>query len=146
MLVPVIGAILGKVWGTTQTLFCANNVEISRIRPRAGYRCSRHQHDGKYNLFYVIAGQIVVHTTKDGLDDQSVLGPGQYTYVKPGDKHHFEALVDSDVLEIYWVTLDPGDIQREDQGGSVGHSGVAVPLPPGGLVPPRAAGGQPLGM
>lgn len=113
----ITGNIQGKVWGTTQLIFLGNNVEIHRLFARKGCFCSRHKHTGKFNLFFVESGKVLIRTAKDGLEDESVLGPGQTTVVKPGDLHQFEALEDSWVLEIYWVTLEPNDIARETQGG-----------------------------
>jgi hypothetical protein len=37
--------------------------------------------------------------------------------VPPGDFHRFEALEDTQALEIYWVDLKENDIVREDHGG-----------------------------
>lgn len=111
------GTIQGKVWGHTQRLFCANNVQVDRLFARAGFQCSRHKHTAKANMFFVETGRILVRTVKDGLADETELGPGQSTVVKPGDEHQFVAITDAEVLEIYWVTLDPDDIVRSTQGG-----------------------------
>lgn len=116
-MIHVTGNLQGKVWGKTQLVFLGNNVEVHRIHAKKGFFCSRHKHVGKYNLFFVESGQILIRTTKDGLDDESILGPGQTCVVKPGDLHQFEALKESWVLEIYYATLDPDDIVRESQGG-----------------------------
>lgn len=112
-----IGAIQGKVWGITQLIFFGNNVEVHRIFAKKGHFCSEHTHRSKYNLFFVESGRLLIRTRKDGLDDESVLEAGQSTVVKPGDRHQFEALEDSWVLEIYYVTLNPHDIERSSQGG-----------------------------
>jgi len=113
----VPGAIQGKKWGTTQCIFAANNVEVHRIFARKGGFCSIHRHVGKFNTFFVESGSLLIRTHKDGLDDETVIGAGQSTYVRPGDEHQFEALEDTWALEIYFVFLDPDDIQRSSQGG-----------------------------
>lgn len=114
----MIGAKIGKVWGSTTCLFAHAGVEVHRVRIKAGYQCSRHWHKQRANQFYVISGQLVIHTHKDGLDDKTVLGPGQYTVINPGDRHQFEAVKDTDALEIYWQgDFPPDDIIRETQGG-----------------------------
>jgi quercetin dioxygenase-like cupin family protein len=113
----VTGSIQGKVWGTTQTVFSGNNVEVHRIFAKKGWHCSKHRHKGKYNLFYVESGRLRVITDRHGLTDTTEIGPSQTTVCAPGDYHRFEALEDSWVLEVYWVTLDPHDIERADSGG-----------------------------
>ena len=40
------------------------------------------------------------------------------TVAKPGTYHRFKALEDTICYEIYWVELDPSDIERDDVGGS----------------------------
>lgn len=111
------GTIQGKVWGKTQRIFCANNVQVDRLHARAGWQCSMHFHRAKANMFFVESGEILVRTSKDGLTDETTIKAGQSTVVRPGDKHQFVAVRDSVVLEIYWVCLDPDDIIRETQGG-----------------------------
>ena len=113
----MVGTKSGKVWGWTKPIFLQNNVEIHHISAKKGWQCSSHEHVFKFNLFYVLTGRLLVRTTKDGLNDETILDPGEMTAIKPGDRHQFEALTDCEVLEVYWVELDPGDIKRHDQGG-----------------------------
>lgn len=113
----MIGTKSGKVWGWTKPIFCKNNVEIHHISAKKGWQCSLHEHVYKFNLFYVLSGRLRVRTTKDGLDDETVLGAGEMTAIKPGDRHQFEAITDCEVLEVYWVELNVNDIKRYSQGG-----------------------------
>lgn len=114
--------IKGKVWGRTSTLFYKNNVEIHRLEGKKGGFCSKHRHYAKYNRFFCESGKLKIVVSKDYgsgvLDDVTILGPGDSTTVAPGDFHQFEVLEDCVCYEIYWVELDPGDIERETVGGS----------------------------
>ena len=117
----------GKIWGQTTPLFNKNNVEIHRIEGRKGGYCSKHVHASKYNRFLVESGRLKITITKDYgsgiLDDVTVIGPGEQTTVAPGQWHQFEVLEDCVAFEIYWVELDPDDIERETVGGSARQRG-----------------------
>lgn len=111
--------IQGKIWGNTQSIFNKNNVEIHRIETKKGGFCSKHRHLRKYNMFYVESGKIKIISWKTDYDlvDETIISSGQCTTTPPGEYHRFESLEDSVVYEIYWVTLEPSDIDREDHGG-----------------------------
>jgi quercetin dioxygenase-like cupin family protein len=113
--------IQGKVWGYTSSLFNKNNVEIHLLQADKGGYCSKHYHKSKYNRFFVIKGILKITVWKDygteTLEDVTILGTGMECTVPPGDFHRFEALEDTDALEIYWVDLRENDIVREDHGG-----------------------------
>jgi len=115
--------IYGKVWGKTRTLFAKNNIEIHRIEIKKGGFCSEHEHRSKYNAFFLESGSLVIRIWKDyGTEpnpppDETVMEPGDFTTVSPGEVHQFEALEDCVAFEIYWTQLDPGDIQRANHGG-----------------------------
>ena len=113
--------IQGKIWGQTTPLFCKNNVEIHRIEGVSGGFCSFHCHKYKFNRFFVESGRLQITIQKDYgsgvLDDITVLNPGQQTTVSPGQYHKFEVLEDCVAYEIYWVELDPNDIERLTIGG-----------------------------
>ena len=115
-----IGAKIGKVWGWTKALFQSETTEVQILQAEAGHVCSEHEHAAKNNLFYVIRGRLRVTVWKDGLKDSTVLEEGESTVVRAGVKHQFEAIVNTQLLEIYWVSLDPDDIRRYTQGGKVG--------------------------
>lgn len=113
--------IQGKVWGTTSPIFCKNNVEIHRIEGRKGGYCSYHLHKSKFNRFFVESGVIRVTIQRDYgsgiLEDVTVVGPQQQITVPPGFYHRFEVIEDCVAYEIYWVELDPDDIERLTVGG-----------------------------
>lgn len=110
----------GKTWGETREIFRRNNVEVHRIEAHKGGYCSKHQHLHKYNQFYVEKGILQVDVWKNDYDlcDTTQLHPGETMTVPPGELHRFTALSDVVAWEIYWVELEPGDIERVDKGGT----------------------------
>lgn len=116
----MLGLIQGKVWGSTRTIFDKNNVMINYLVLDKGHAwCSKHHHQHRYNMFYLISGKVKISTWKNDYDlvDEVILEPEQGTAVSFGEKHRFEVLEDSVMLEIYWVELDPKDIVRDTVGG-----------------------------
>jgi len=109
----------GKVWGTTSSLFCKNNVEIHRVVIKEGGYCSKHKHDYKYNAFFVERGQLKITVWKNDYDlvDETVIRDNQMSTVHPKEYHKFEAIEDTVAYEIYWTEIDTKDIIREDCGG-----------------------------
>ena len=116
--IPPIGPKQGKIWGKTQLVFAYNSTEVHIIEGKAGYKCSCHSHDHKWNRFTVISGllKIMVHHM-DGTIDETLLGKWQSTDVPPGVKHQFIVMEDTMAIETYWVTLDAQDINRH---GTIG--------------------------
>lgn len=110
----------GKCWGTTRAIFGRNNVEVHVIGVNAGGKCSKHRHQHKANAFYVLEGRLAIDVWKRAYDlvDRTVLEAGEYMEVGPGEFHRFEALTDVTALEVYYVTLDPDDIERETVGSA----------------------------
>lgn len=108
----------GKVWGWTIPVFAKNNVEINLIGVFKGARCSRHKHDHKHNLFLVISGWLRVCVEKADYDltDKTEICGDEITSVAPGQHHWFEGVEETVALEIYWVELDPDDIERDGVG------------------------------
>lgn len=114
------GMIQGKVWGNTRTIFNKNNTMVNYLILDKGHSwCSKHYHSHRYNMFFLISGKVKIYTWKNDYDlvDETILLPEQSTVVDPGERHRFEVLENSIMLEIYWVELDPRDIIRDDVGG-----------------------------
>lgn len=109
----------GKIWGQTKVIKANSSFELHRISIKAGTHCSKHKHTYKFNGFYVISGQLAIDTWKNDYDliDTTILGPDDYTEVKPGEYHQFRAITDVEAIEAYWVELDHDDIIRESVGG-----------------------------
>ena len=118
----------GKIWGSTELIHANGVLEFHRIDFKAGGVCSKHKHQFKWNGFYVVSGRMKIRVWQKDYDliDETVLGPGDFTRVKPGLMHSFEGLEDGVAFELYWAEFNHDDIQRE----TVGHfkSGNVVRL------------------
>lgn len=108
----------GKVWGVTELIESNNSFEFHRIDIRNGGICSKHLHKHKWNGFYVVKGKLLIRVWKNDYElvDETILFPGQYTAVAPGEFHQFEALDETIAFELYWAEFDHNDIQRENVG------------------------------
>jgi len=107
-----------KIWGETKLLFSNTKTTVHILRVKKGGVCSWHYHDWKYNYFHVISGKFVLRViTYSGSYVTLDLGPDKFVTISPGAKntHEFEALEDSVVIEICWVTkgrIGLNDIHR----------------------------------
>ena len=108
----------GKVWGVTEALLQNPVVEFHRIEVNKGGECSTHKHAHKWNGFFVEEGELENHVFKNDYDltDKTILGPGDFMSVKPGEYHLFEAIEDCIAFELYYAHFDHDDIQRETVG------------------------------
>lgn len=112
-----------KCWGTVWHLFSNTQVAISHLEVTAGWRCSRHTHQQRDNLFCVVSGSIAVDVWGRGRSYTTTYLCAGDTYTVPaGTLHRFRVLVSGEVVEVYTparpgcaVRLD--DIQRIDEGG-----------------------------
>ena len=118
----------GKIWGQTELVHANGVLEFHRIDFKAGGVCSKHKHQFKWNGFYVVSGKMKIKVWQKDYDliDETILGPGDFTRVKPGLMHSFEGLEDGVAFELYWAEFNHDDIHRE----TVGHfkSGNVVRL------------------
>ena len=118
----------GKIWGSTELIHANGVLEFHKIDFKEGGVCSKHKHQFKWNGFYVVSGKMKIRVWQKDYDlvDETVLGPGDFTRVKPGLMHSFEGMEDGVAFELYWAEFNHDDIQRE----SVGHfkSGNVVRL------------------
>lgn len=114
----------GKIWGTTELVEANGTLEFHRIEMVKGGVCSKHMHEFKWNGFFVESGKLIVRVWQKDYDlvDETIIGPGQYTKVKPGLYHQFECLEDGVAFELYWAEFNHNDIKRE----TVGYSGNTV--------------------
>ncbi len=113
----------GKVWGLTELIHANGVLEFHRIETHKGGVCSKHKHKYKWNGFFVESGKLLIRAWKSDYDlvDETILGPGDFTQVKPGELHQFEALEDSIAFELYWAEFDHNDIERDTVGYSANN-------------------------
>lgn len=109
-----------KLWGFTRCVHRDRTHEIHHATIQSGGYSSRHHHERKDNLFYVVSGLLHVHRY-DPDEPVALLGPGDKFTVAAGRDHRFVAQTDVQLVEVYWADgsgdLDPDDIVRVDVGG-----------------------------
>jgi quercetin dioxygenase-like cupin family protein len=108
----------GKIWGSTELIHANGVLEFHRIEFKAGFKCSEHEHQFKWNGFYVESGEMLVRVWQDdqGLVDETTLRAGDFTQVKPGAVHQFEGVQDGVAFELYWAEFSHSDIVRRTVG------------------------------
>ena len=115
--------IAGKVWGQTELIHANGVLEFHRIEFEADAQCSQHLHQFKWNGFYVETGKMLVRVwqegEQDGLVDETILGPGDFTSVRPGLVHQFEGIEEGVAFELYWAEFNHNDIVRRTQGKKI---------------------------
>jgi len=110
----------GKVWGQTELIHANGVLEFHRIEAHKGGVCSKHKHKYKWNGFFVESGKLIIRAWKNDYEliDETILLPGDFTRVKPGELHQFEAVEDTVAFELYWAEFDHNDIERDTVGYS----------------------------
>ena len=110
--------IAGKIWGSTELILANSSLEFHRIDYKAGGVCSKHKHEYKFNGFYVVSGKMKIRVWQKDYDlvDETILGPGDFTSVKPGLYHTFEGIESGVAFELYWANFQHNDIHRESAG------------------------------
>ena len=122
-----MGIKAGKVWGSTELIHANGVLEFHRIEYKAGYKCSEHEHQYKWNGFFVESGRMLVRVwqaAQQGLVDETILEAGAFTQVKPGKVHQFEGLEDGVAFELYWAEFNHDDIVRRTVGGTAQNKKV----------------------
>ena len=108
----------GKNWGYTTEFFRNAMVSAHHLEINEGGYCSEHRHKHKYNLFYVISGELELTIWRDAQEmDVTIIGAGQATAISPGFYHKFRAITDVQCVEVYQVLLVGEDIDRRTVGG-----------------------------
>ena len=110
----------GKIWGQTELIHANGVLEFHRVEFKKGMKCSEHEHEFKWNGFFVESGQMLVRCWQNDYDliDETVLQAGEYTKVKPGVYHQFECIEPGVAFELYWAEFSHSDIIRETVGRS----------------------------
>jgi len=103
-----------KTWGEKWNLFQNDLCEVSYLCLHPKQRCSWHKHQTKYNLFFVISGQLTIKME----DDVAVVDKYQFFTTRPGEYHEFQTHdKPTKIIEVMFVQYDAEDIQREKLGG-----------------------------
>ena len=59
----------GKIWGQTELIHANGVLEFHRIEFKAGFKCSEHEHQFKWNGFFVESGKMLVRVWQDGIQN-----------------------------------------------------------------------------
>ena len=59
----------GKIWGQTELIHANGVLEFHRIEYKSGFKCSEHEHQFKWNGFFVESGKMLVRVWQDGVQD-----------------------------------------------------------------------------
>ena len=106
-----------KVWGERWLIRQDSTHAVSYLKIDKGYECSFHSHQEKYNLFVVLSGGIAVIVEQSDHNSTVYLTEGQSFTTKPGERHKFVGIDDSEVIEEMYVEYREDDIQRDNSGG-----------------------------
>jgi len=105
-----------KVWGRRRQLLKENCVEVWELDLQLSdgkpVCCSSHDHDMKFNKFYVVEGKVGVQIG----GESRILSTGDEQTVHPHVKHRFTVLAPSRVIEFTWAREITEDINRDDVG------------------------------
>ncbi|OYT41843.1 hypothetical protein B6U80_00310 [Candidatus Pacearchaeota archaeon ex4484_26] len=102
-----------KVWG--KEIWLVNRDYCGKILVlKKGHRCSLHFHKQKDETFYLLRGKVLMELDKE----KAILKPGQSLLIKPGQKHRFTGLEDSEILE-FSTHHEDSDSHRDVFGGKV---------------------------
>jgi len=105
-----------KTWGYKSNIFSNHLCEVSILDLVPYQRCSYHYHKSKWNLFYVIEGQLFIKTDT-GIGE---VNSGEVFTIRPGEFHEFQTSKEPcKAIEIMYVMYDSEDIEREELGGPV---------------------------
>jgi mannose-6-phosphate isomerase-like protein (cupin superfamily) len=109
-----------KVWGEehwiVNTSYCGKKLVL-----RQGYRCSVHHHRLKDEVFYLISGRVLMEV--DGAS--RVLCPGMKQHIRPGEKHRFTGLEESEIIEFSTHHVEE-DSYRDEPSGRVPEAEFAA--------------------
>jgi quercetin dioxygenase-like cupin family protein len=103
-----------KTWGQKWNLFLNDLCEVSYLCLKPNQRCSWHTHQTKFNLFFVVAGELCIKME----GEVATIEKYQFFTTRPGEWHEFQTHdQQTKVIEIMFVQYDSKDIQREKIGG-----------------------------
>lgn len=110
-----------KVWGKEVWIvnrdYCGKKLILNK-----GFRCSMHHHKNKDETFYVIKGKVLIEI---GMKKYVML-PGDSMLIKPGQKHRFTGLEDSEIIE-FSTHHEDSDSYRDEPSGKVDLDKLELP-------------------
>jgi len=106
-----------KIWGENKEIFVNDTCSINVLDILKSTVCSRHSHKSKYNLFYVLEGEVEIDIFYNDYQPHVIkLLPGASFLVEPNLIHRFRGIEQSKVIEVMFVKYSAEDIVRLDVG------------------------------
>lgn len=87
-----------KPWGKTYRLPMPSGSEVHIAYIKKGGKSSFHLHENMVNVFFIVSGRLLV---KLEYGDEVILGPEDVLPIETFNKHSFEALEDTVLVESY---------------------------------------------
>jgi mannose-6-phosphate isomerase-like protein (cupin superfamily) len=102
-----------KVWGKEIWLvnrdYCGKKLILNK-----SFRCSMHFHKLKDETFYILKGKVLLEI---GMQ-KNIMLPGDSILIKPGQKHRFTGLEDSEIME-FSTHHEDSDSYRDEESGKI---------------------------
>lgn len=110
-----------KVWGKEIWIvnrdYCGKKLILNK-----GFRCSMHYHKLKDETFYILKGKVLLEI---GMKKHIML-PRDSMLIKPGQKHRFTGLEDSEIIE-FSSHHEDSDSYRDEVSGKVDLDKLELP-------------------
>jgi mannose-6-phosphate isomerase-like protein (cupin superfamily) len=113
--------IVKKEWGSEEWIvnrdYCGKKLILNK-----GFRCSMHFHKNKDETFYILKGKVLLEV---GMQ-KTIMLPDDSVLIKPGQKHRFTGLEDSEIME-FSTHHEDSDSYRDEVSGKVDLDTLELP-------------------
>ena len=110
-----------KKWGSEEWIanydYCGKKLVLNK-----GFRCSMHYHKNKDETFYILKGKVLMEIENEKI----IMLPSDSIRIKPGTKHRFTGLEDSEIIE-FSTHHEDYDAYRDEESGKVDLSKLELP-------------------
>jgi len=101
-----------KVWGKEEWIVNNKDYCGKRLLLNKGFKCSLHRHKNKHETFFVSKGKVFFEIE----EVSKILNVGDVQEIKPGEKHRFTGLEDSEIYE-FSTHHEDDDSYRDEVSG-----------------------------
>lgn len=105
-----------EIWITNRD-YCGKKLILNK-----GFRCSMHYHKNKDETFYILKGKVLMEI---GMQ-KNIMLPNDSILIKPGQKHRFTGLEDSEIIE-FSTHHEDSDSYRDEVSGKVDLDKLELP-------------------
>jgi len=110
-----------KEWGSEEWIvnrdYCGKKLILNK-----GFRCSMHYHKNKDETFYILSGKVLLEIGTQ----KNILHPGHSILIKPGQKHRFTGLEQSEIME-FSTHHEDSDSYRDELSGKIDLDKLELP-------------------